>query len=76
VYIVQELVVDGTEDRYSEVLKAARSLFYRRNRTLYRWIYANIRKCKLTRLVTDAWNSASESEKNIYISEVMYFHNN
>jgi hypothetical protein len=68
--------VDGTEDRHSEVLKAAKSLFYKRTRTLYRWVYANMSKYELNKRVIDAWNSASEHEKNIYISEVMYFHNN
>jgi hypothetical protein len=76
VYIVQVSDVHETEDRHSEVMKAARSLFYKRTRTLYRWVYANMTKCELNRRVKDAWNSASENEKNIYISEVIYFHNN
>jgi hypothetical protein len=76
VCIVQGFDVDVTKDRHSEVLKAARSLFYKRTRTLYRWVYANMAKNELNRRVTDAWNSASEYEKNIYISEVMHFHNN
>lgn len=63
--------MDGTEDRDSEVLKAARSLFYKRTRTLYRWVYSNMTKYELNRRVTNAWKSASQYERNIYISEVL-----
>ncbi|XP_033608304.1 uncharacterized protein LOC117282505 [Cryptotermes secundus] len=63
--------VDVTEDTHSDVLKAARSLFCKRTRTLYRWVYPNISKYELNRRVADAWDSASQDEKNIYISEVL-----
>jgi hypothetical protein len=76
VYIVQGSGVDGTENKNSEVMKAARSLFYKRTRTLYRWVYSNMTKNELNRRVIGAWNSASQYERNIYVSEVMYFHNN
>jgi hypothetical protein len=68
--------VNGTEDKHSQVLKAARSLFYKRTRSLYRWVYPKITMDDVNRRVADAWKSASKIEKNIYVSEVTYFHNN
>jgi hypothetical protein len=76
VYIVQVSAVVGTQDKDSEVFKAARSLFFKRTRILYRWVYSNMTKCELNKRVIDAWKSASPDEQNIYISEVTYFHDN
>jgi hypothetical protein len=48
-------------------------LFCKRTRTIYRWMYPNIKKHELNRRVANAWDSAAEEEKNIYISQVVYF---
>jgi hypothetical protein len=75
VYIVQRSQVNEAKDKHSGVMKAARSLFCKRNGTVYRWMYPNITKYELHKRVLDAWYSAKQSEKDIYISEVTYLLN-
>lgn len=53
-----------------EVLKAARSLFSKRTRTLYHWIYPCTPKTKLKASVAAAWDTLSVAEKDFYISQV------
>lgn len=73
-YTVQVPRVMGVNAEHAEVLKAAKTLFCKRHRTLCRWLSPNTTKRQLNRRVSDAWATLPEIEKNIYISEVMYFH--
>lgn len=54
-----------------EVLKAARSLFSKRTRTLYHWMYPDTSKGKLKAIVSAAWDTLSNTEKEFYISQVL-----
>ncbi|PNF42935.1 hypothetical protein B7P43_G11836 [Cryptotermes secundus] len=56
---------------HAEVLKAAKTLFCKRHRTLCRWLSPSTTKRQLNRRVSDAWATLPEIEKNIYISEVL-----
>lgn len=57
-------------NKREEVLKAARSLFSKRTRTLYHWIYPCTSKTKLKASVAAAWDTLSVAEKDFYISQV------
>jgi hypothetical protein len=63
-------VAKAANDNYTDVLNAAKSLFYKRTRTLYRLMYPKITKNQLNNSVSDAWDRLSEYGKNIYISKV------
>ncbi|XP_033607911.1 uncharacterized protein LOC111865872 isoform X2 [Cryptotermes secundus] len=56
---------------HAEVLAAATSVFCRQNRTPYRCIFPNISERQLDLVLLAAWDSSPETEKNIYISEVL-----
>jgi hypothetical protein len=57
------------------VLKAARSAFCKRTRSLYRYMFPGMQKWQLNKKVLAAWDASSETEKNLYISEVTYIYN-
>lgn len=58
-------------NKREEVLKAARSLFSKRTRTLYHWMYPDTSKGKLKSIVSSAWDTLSNTEKEFYISQVL-----
>nr|CAD7408146.1 unnamed protein product [Timema poppensis] len=58
-------------DRQEEVVKAARSLFSKRTRTLYHWLSPCTSKTKLKTFVAAAWDNLPEQEKHFYISQVL-----
>lgn len=58
-------------DIHARVLKATKSSFCRRTRTLYRYMFPNISRWEMDKRVLAAWDSASETEKNVYISQVL-----
>ncbi|XP_044728423.1 uncharacterized protein LOC123291991 [Chrysoperla carnea] len=60
-----------TGDKAEEVLKAAKSLFSKRTRTLYHWLYPSTSKLELKNIVVSAWDTLQESEKHFYISQVL-----
>jgi hypothetical protein len=57
-----------------EVLLAAKSRFCKRNRISYRSLFPSMPRKKLRDILLAAWESSPETEKNIYTSEVKYFH--
>ncbi|KAK3923678.1 Acylphosphatase, partial [Frankliniella fusca] len=57
---------DGTQE---DVVKAAKSLFSKRTRTLYHWLYPDTSKTKLKATVSAAWDTLAESEKQFYLSQ-------
>lgn len=57
--------------KQEEVLKAAKSLFSKRTRTLYQWLCPDASKTKLKASVSAAWDTLSEPEKHFYISQVL-----
>ena len=59
-----------TDDKQEEVVKAAKSLFSKRTRTLYHWLYPETSKNKLKATVSAAWDTLPENEKHFYISQV------
>lgn len=61
-----------TGDKAEEVLKAAKSLFSKRTRTLYHWLYPSTSKMELKSIVVSAWDTLQESEKHFYISQVNF----
>ncbi|XP_028128829.1 uncharacterized protein LOC114325092 isoform X2 [Diabrotica virgifera virgifera] len=54
-----------------EILKAAKTLFTKRTRTLYQWIYPTASKQEIRSTVLTLWDSLDESEKAFYISQVL-----
>lgn len=60
-----------TVNKREEVLKAAKSLFSKRTRTLYHWMYPDTSKGKLKAIVSSAWDTLSNTEKEFYISQVL-----
>ncbi|KAK4883499.1 hypothetical protein RN001_006818 [Aquatica leii] len=54
-----------------EVLKAAKSLFSKRTRTLYHWMYPNTPKAQLKAAVATSWEALGAQEKEFYISQVL-----
>lgn len=63
--------VSFSSDKKLEVLKAAKSLFSKRTRTLYHWMYPNISKQQIKQAVTTSWESLNKQEKDLYISQVL-----
>ncbi|XP_069698841.1 uncharacterized protein [Periplaneta americana] len=59
------------DDKQEEVVKAAKSLFSKRTRTLYHWLYPDTSKNKLKATVSAAWDSLPDNEKHFYISQVL-----
>lgn len=58
------------ENKQTEVLKAAKSLFSKRTRTLYHWMYPNAPKQQLKIAVANSWETLGTEEKEFYISQV------
>lgn len=58
------------ENKQSEVLKAAKSLFSKRTRTLYHWMCPNASKHQLKMAIANSWETLSVEEKEFYISQV------
>lgn len=56
------------------VLKTAKSLFSKRTRTLYHWMYPNSSAQQIKETVSRTWESMSLQEKNIYVSQVFFFY--
>jgi hypothetical protein len=77
VFAVQEVTIYKyiQNDGNAEVLEEAKSSFCKRNRMLCRWLFPNIPKRKLNNMVLAAWDLSTETERNVYISKVRYFHN-
>ncbi|XP_023706294.1 uncharacterized protein LOC111863812 [Cryptotermes secundus] len=70
-YVVQGLPAYPPNVSHTEVLPAATSVFCRQNRSLYCCIFRNISEWQLDSVLLAAWDSSPETEKNIYISEVL-----
>lgn len=70
-YIDTSHLADNTDAKQIEVLKAARSLFSKRTRTLYHWIYPNAPKAQLKAAISTSWETLSMQEKDFYISQVL-----
>ncbi|CAG9861012.1 unnamed protein product [Phyllotreta striolata] len=62
---------DFTQAKQVEILKAAKSLFSKRTRTLYHWMYPTASKQQIKTTVMTSWDSLAESEKAFYISQVL-----
>lgn len=60
-----------SNEKHEEVVKAAKSLFSKRTRTLYHWLFPDTSKNKLKATVSAAWDTLSEGEKHFYISQVL-----
>lgn len=65
----------GTEfaARQQEIVKLAKSIFSKRTRTLYHWMYPNASKQLIKRVVANTWEIMSAPERNIYIAQVSSF---
>ncbi|KAF5270125.1 hypothetical protein FQR65_LT17905 [Abscondita terminalis] len=59
------------DNKKMEVLKAAKSLFSKRTRTLYHWMYPNTPKTQLKAAVATSWEALGAQEKEFYISQVL-----
>lgn len=68
---MSERIPKQTVSKKEEVLKAARSLFSKRTRTLYHWMYPDTSKGKLKAIVSSAWDTLSTTEKEFYVSQVL-----
>ncbi|KAJ8952920.1 hypothetical protein NQ318_006537 [Aromia moschata] len=60
-----------SESKQMEILKAAKSLFSKRTRTLYHWMYPNAAKQQIKTAVASSWDSLGAQEKDFYISQVL-----
>nr|CAH7764895.1 unnamed protein product [Callosobruchus chinensis] len=58
-------------EKQTEILKAACSLFSKRTRTLYQWMYPNVPKQQLKIAVANCWQSLEQAEKDFYVSQVL-----
>lgn len=68
---INERIPRTTVSKKEEVLKAARSLFSKRTRTLYHWMYPDTSKGQLKAIVSAAWDTLSTTEKEFYVSQVL-----
>ncbi|KAK9505564.1 hypothetical protein O3M35_009585 [Rhynocoris fuscipes] len=59
------------QSKNHEILKAAKSLYSKRTRTLWHWIDPKIPKTKLKNIVLIAWDGLPAWQKQIYISQVL-----
>lgn len=64
------------ENKQCEVLKAAKSLFSKRTRTLYHWMYPTASKQQLKSAIKNSWETLSHEEKEFYISQVIATYHN
>ncbi|XP_018332211.1 uncharacterized protein LOC108741787 isoform X2 [Agrilus planipennis] len=55
----------------AEVLNAAKTLFSKRTRTLYHWMYPNASISTLKTAVASAWDKLNFKEKDFYVSQVL-----
>nr|XP_022919298.1 uncharacterized protein LOC111428124 isoform X1 [Onthophagus taurus] len=70
-YNNQEESGHSMDNRHTEVLMAAKSLFSKRTRTLYHWMYPNTPKAQLKSAVSMSWETLGIQEKEFYISQVL-----
>ncbi|KAJ3665767.1 hypothetical protein Zmor_001242 [Zophobas morio] len=63
--------LQATETKQAEILKAAKSLFSKRTRTLYHWMYPNTPKQQIKMAVANSWDNLGVQEKQFYISQVL-----
>ncbi|KAF5284030.1 hypothetical protein FQA39_LY17163 [Lamprigera yunnana] len=63
--------VQNYDNKKVEVLKAAKSLFSKRTRTLYHWMCPDAPKAQLKAAVATSWETLSAQEKEFYISQVL-----
>lgn len=61
----------NVDSKQIEVIKAAKSLFSKRTRTLYHWMYPNAPKQQLKTAVANSWETLGVQEKQFYISQVI-----
>lgn len=66
-----ESIFKISENRQNDVIKAAKSLFSKRTRTLFHWLFPNKSKSSLKSNVSDAWDTLPQDEKHFYISQVL-----
>ncbi|XP_044756935.1 uncharacterized protein LOC123315340 isoform X2 [Coccinella septempunctata] len=66
-----ESLQQGVDARVDEVMKAAKSLFSKRTRTLYHWMHPNAPKQQIKAAVSASWDSLGVQEKQFYISQVL-----
>ncbi|XP_030755666.1 uncharacterized protein LOC115881996 [Sitophilus oryzae] len=57
--------------RQEEVLRMAKSIFSKRTRTLYHWMYPKASKQQVKQVVYDTWETMSHLEKSVYIAQVL-----
>ncbi|ERL88680.1 hypothetical protein D910_06064 [Dendroctonus ponderosae] len=57
--------------RQQEVLNMAKSIFSKRTRTLYHWMYPTASKQQIKDVVSNTWESMAGQEKNIYVAQVL-----
>ncbi|CAH1967546.1 unnamed protein product [Acanthoscelides obtectus] len=76
---INPIVLDGdniaypasfSPEKQAEIMKAACSLFSKRTRTLYQWMYPNVTKQQVKIAVANYWQSLGQSEKDFYVSQV------
>lgn len=53
----------------------AKSIFSKRTRTLYHWMYPTASKQQIKDVVSNTWESMAGQEKNIYIAQVISANN-
>ncbi|CAH0554007.1 unnamed protein product [Brassicogethes aeneus] len=61
----------NSSSKQEEIHKAAKSLFSKRTRTLYQWMYPNAPKQQIKSAVATSWESLGSQEKDFYISQVL-----
>ncbi|KAK9884440.1 hypothetical protein WA026_007286 [Henosepilachna vigintioctopunctata] len=66
-----EALQNSIDARVEEVMKAAKSLFSKRTRTLYHWMHPNAPKQQIKAAVSASWESLGTQEKQFYTSQVL-----
>ncbi|KAL3278487.1 hypothetical protein HHI36_013806 [Cryptolaemus montrouzieri] len=66
-----ESLQNNADARVEEVMKAAKSLFSKRTRTLYHWMHPHAPKQQIKAAVSASWESLGTQEKQFYISQVL-----
>jgi hypothetical protein len=68
----QEMVTHvQNDDIQAKIIKAAKSSFCKRMRTLYRCMFPNILKQQMDKRVLAAWDSSPQIQNDFYILEVL-----
>ncbi|XP_008190469.2 uncharacterized protein LOC103312201 [Tribolium castaneum] len=70
-FFTDVIELQATETKQAEILKAAKSLFSKRTRTLYHWMYPNTPKQQIKMAVANSWDNLGVQEKQFYISQVL-----